>query len=90
MKEKSTTVRVSRRTKQVLDEIAAAEERPMTELIAEAVEQYRRRSMLKAINESFSRLKSDEKAWAEVTREREIFDATLMDGLEDEPYDGDF
>lgn len=81
---KSTTVRVSRSTKKALDELAAAEERPMTELISEAVEQYRRRSMLKAINESFARLKSDENAWAEMKREQALWDATLADGLDDE------
>lgn len=90
MKEKSTTVRVSHGTKRALDELAAAEERPMTEVIAEAVEQYRRRSILEATNKAYARLRKDDKAWADMKREEALWEATLMDGLEDEPYDGDF
>jgi len=81
---KTTVVRVSSATKRILNEMASAEGRPMTEVIAEAVEQYRRRSMLEAINESFARLESDEGARADMERDLAPWDATLADGLADE------
>ena len=53
--------------------------------LAEAVEVYRRKVTLQAINESFARLSEEE--LADYKREFEEWDVTLMDGLEDYPYE---
>ncbi len=46
-------------------------------------------TLISQANEAYARLRSDLEAWAEMTRERDEWDATLADGLEGEPDDAD-
>jgi hypothetical protein len=55
----------------------------MTEVLALAVEQYRRSMFMKAFSEGYARLRSDPVAWASELAERELWETTNSDGLED-------
>lgn len=85
MSEKSSTVRISGASKKALEEIARIRGASQVEVLSEAVEEYRRKVALEAINESFARLSKEE--LADYKKEFEEWDVTLMDGLEDYPYE---
>jgi hypothetical protein len=57
----------------------------MTEVLDRAVEAYRRQWFFDTANEAYARLRDDPVAWGEWQSELAAWDATLMDGLEDEP-----
>ena len=76
-----TTVRVTESTRALLRHLAAAEGRPMQIIIATALEAYRRKRFLKAVNARYATLHEDAAAWARVAEERAAWDGTLLDGL---------
>ena len=78
------TVRINSRTYDILRQLSDDRGQPMTELLAEAVERLRREDMLRRTNEAYARLREDPREWAEEMREREAWDATLADGLDDD------
>ncbi len=78
------TVRISARTHQALRRLSDERGQPMTEVLAEAVERLRREDTLRRANEAYARLREAPDAWAEELREREAWDATLGDGLDDD------
>ncbi len=80
----ASTVRIDAETHRVLRELSASRRVPMTELLAEAVERLRRRYRLLEISASFAALREDPDAWAEELTERELWDQTLADDLDDE------
>jgi type II secretory pathway component PulK len=84
--EKSTTIRVTNKTKRTIEELAASTGASQVEIVAEAVEKYRRKRLIQEINESFARLRENPEEWADYQRELHEWDATLMDGLEDEDF----
>jgi hypothetical protein len=77
-------VRVDEDTHRKLRALAAHESRSMPEIVATAVEAYRRRRFLEEANAEFAVLRADEDAWAEEQAERRAWDATLADGLADD------
>ena len=77
-------VRVSEHTHLTLRTLSAETGEPMQELIAEAVEAFRRRRILELTNAAYAAIRSDPALWQEELDEREVWDATLRDGLEDE------
>lgn len=56
----------------------------MQSVIDQAIEDLRRRRMLEETNRAFSALKADKSAWREEIAEREIWENTLSDGVEEE------
>lgn len=74
------TVRIPERTYQILRELTG--EGSQQEVLAEAVEDLRRKRLIEATNAAYAALKADPAAWAEWQAEREAWDATLGDGLE--------
>jgi predicted DNA-binding protein len=78
------TVRVSEHTHATLRNLAAETGEPMQELIAEAVEAFRRRRILELTNTAYAAMRSDPEIWQEELEEREAWDTILRDGLEDE------
>jgi hypothetical protein len=50
--------------------------------VDEALETYRRKALLEAVNAGYAALRADPEAWAEFESERKVWDATLMDGLD--------
>ena len=83
MKGKSTTVRIAESSKSALEEIADKIGATQIEVLAEAIEEYRRKVILDAVNKSFARLRENEKARKEYEEELEDWDGTLADGLEE-------
>lgn len=65
-----TTVRVSPETRDALREMARELNEPMQNILAQAVEAYRRRWILEATNAAYAALREDPEAWAEVLAER--------------------
>jgi hypothetical protein len=55
----------------------------MADILAKAIEEYRRQRFLQGLVEDFASLRSRPEAWEEELREREAWDATLADGLQD-------
>lgn len=69
-----------------LAKFAREDRRPMSEILAELIEQERRRRFLEGANEDFARLRADPAAWADYQAELRSMDGTLMDGLETDPW----
>ena len=80
-----TTVRIGEETRQTLRDLERETGYRTSELLARAVEQYRRSLILDLTNRAYAALRADSEAWAEVEAERDDWDATLGDGLEDDP-----
>lgn len=80
------TVRVTNATHRALQDLAAQAGEPMTVVLARAVERYRREQLLRDANDAWAAIKADPVAWRELKDEDKVWDVTLMDGLEDEPW----
>ena len=76
------TVRVHENTHRSLKEIARQTGEAMADILAEALELYRRQLFLRGLAEDFAALRADSAAWDEELRERRAWDATLGDDLE--------
>jgi hypothetical protein len=63
---------------------AAETGQPMIEVLAKAVEAYRRRSFLEGLNADFAALRRDPAAWTEELAERAAWDHALSDDLQDD------
>ena len=82
----STTVRVSRSTHARLQHVAGEVGRPMSHIVDEAVEAYRRNAFFDAFDLAVARLRSDPKAWSEELAERRALEGTRQDGLAPEEW----
>jgi hypothetical protein len=83
----STTVRVDARTRELLREWSKEQRKPIGEIIADLVEQRKKERFWREMHEDFARLRANPEAWQDYQDELAAWDATLMDGLEDEePY----
>ena len=76
-----TTVRMTEDTREMLRQIAREAGRPMQEVLADAVEAYRRQRLLERTNAAFSELRETPAEWQAEREERAAWDATLTDGL---------
>ncbi|MHB8895413.1 MAG: toxin-antitoxin system protein [Candidatus Geothermincolia bacterium] len=85
MSDKSSTVRISSSSKKALREVARITGVSQIDALGEALEEYRRKVTIEAINESFARL--DNKDRADYEKELEAWDTSLQDGLEEYPYE---
>ena len=78
------TVRIEAAAHAALSEIARAKHLSLTEALSRAVEIYRRQVFLEGVAGDFAALRGDAKAWREEQAEREAWDTTAKDGLDDE------
>ncbi len=78
----TTTIRVSLRTRDLLQDLAQTSSSSMQAVLEQAVEQYRRQQLLEATNAAYAALHTAPTAWAELEPERLAWDQTLADGLE--------
>ena len=74
-----TTVRMTEETRAVLRELARETNETMQQVLAKAVEAYRRRWILERHNASYSALRADPEAWREVRQERAAWDMRPQD-----------
>jgi predicted transcriptional regulator len=79
----TTTIRVSLRTRDLLQELAQTSGNSMQTILEQALEQYRRQQLLEATNAAYAALHADPEAWANLEHERQAWDQTLADGLEE-------
>jgi hypothetical protein len=78
----STTIKIDAETYAKLKEAVAETGEPMIEVLAQAVEAYRRRTFLEGLNADFAALRNNSRAWANEQSERAAWDATLADDLQ--------
>lgn len=78
----TTTIRVSRRTRDRLQRLAEQYGSSMQAVLEEAVELYQGQRLLEATNAAYAALRADPAAWQELQEERAEWDAALNDGLE--------
>jgi hypothetical protein len=78
----TTTIRVSRKTRDKLHEVAQRLDLPMQEVVEQALELYDRQKLLEATNAAYAALRADPVAWQEFQTELAEWDVTLNDGLE--------
>lgn len=77
----STTVRVTPETRARLARLSEARGLSTPDLIEELARRAEDDALLAEANEHYAALHGDPQAWAEHVRERELWDATLLDGL---------
>lgn len=83
----ASTVRVDNKLHDKLRELAKAEQRPIGQVIQEAIQRYEREKFWHGVHEDFARLQADPIAWHDYQDEVMAWDATAGDGLEnEEPY----
>jgi hypothetical protein len=78
-----TTVRIKQETREVLRELERQTGERTPELLARAVDQFRRSLILAETNAAYSALRASEADHAELEDERAEWDETLADGLDD-------
>ncbi|MGH2442767.1 MAG: toxin-antitoxin system protein [Chloroflexota bacterium] len=79
-------MRVRKDIRDMLRSIAQKEDVSMQDVLARALEAYRRQSFLEETNRAFAALKADPVSWSSMQQEQRTLDGTLMDGLS-EPGD---
>jgi predicted transcriptional regulator len=79
----TTTIRVSLRTRDLLQELARTSGSSMQAVLEQALEQYRRQQLLDATNAAYATLRTQPEAWAGLTQEHLVWEQTLADGLEE-------
>ena len=81
----STSVRVSKETHDKIRDLAERTQKPMGDVIDTAIEQYRENQFWEETRRAYQRLREDPAAWNAYQNELKEWDATLLDGLENEP-----
>jgi predicted DNA-binding protein len=80
----SPNIRISPKSKAALRDLAKRAGKPMQTILDEAIDQYQRDKFLDEVNAAYARLRADPVAWKEELAERQDWNGTLMDGLENE------
>ncbi len=75
----STTIRVSKRTRDRFAKLADTTGRPMTQLLDEAADALERQVFFGQFSARYDELRTDPVAWAEVERERALESGALRD-----------
>ena len=79
----SVMMRVSARSRETLRELATQTGQSMQSMIDEAVELYRRRRFLEAVNAAYTPLRQHAETWRAIEQERREWDTALGDGLDE-------
>jgi hypothetical protein len=83
----TVTIRVPNTTHAKLQRLAAEEGRPIGQVIDELIGRYERDRFFAELAEDFARLRADPAASAEYDAELALWNSTLLDGLENWPYE---
>nr|WP_052294990.1 hypothetical protein [Oscillochloris trichoides] len=78
----TTTIRVSLETRNLLHNLAHQAGTSMQQVLEDALDHYRRRQYLEALNAAYWAAQTDPAAHAEEQAELAAWDATLLDGLD--------
>ena len=79
----SQIVRIDEKSHKVLRELADVDRCSMQEVLARALEEYRRIRFLREANTAYGALRQNAKLWKEEEKERFAWDATRGDGGSD-------
>jgi hypothetical protein len=79
----SVTIRIAEHTHVVLSDLARQEGRSLQATVEQAVEAYRRQRLLAEANAAYAKLRSNATRWTEEVEEREGWDVTLADDIEE-------
>jgi predicted transcriptional regulator len=79
----TTTIRVSLRARDLLQELARASGSSMQVVLEQALEQYRRQQLLEATNAAYAALRAAPEAWANLEQDRLAWDQTRAESLEE-------
>ena len=82
----TTTIRVRAATHARLRRLAAEEVRPIGQVIDALLDDYEKRMFFARLTEDFARLRAGPVAWADYEAEQTAWEATLSDGLEEDPW----
>ena len=80
----TATIRVSEKTHRTLARLSREIGTPMSDLVEQAIELYRRQRIIAEANIAYAALRTDPEAWTEVQAERAVWDVTIADGLDPE------
>ena len=81
------TVRIGPELHETLRTLSEAEKRPISQVIATAIDRYQKENFWRAMHEGFARLRADPEAWEDYQNEAALWDSAVGDGLEnEEPY----
>jgi predicted transcriptional regulator len=80
----TVTVRIRKETHRSLKQLADKTGEPMPEILTKAIEEYRRTHFLDGLAKDFARLQGDSSEWKEELSERDAWDATLGDDLDED------
>ena len=78
----SVNMRVNHRTHSAMKELSESNGISMQSFLDNAVEAYRRKLFLEALNEEFSALRRNPENWQYEKEERRLWDQSLSDDLE--------
>ena len=78
----TSSVHVNDGTQRVLQALSEQTGKSIPEILDKAVEEYRRKIFFEGVDRDYAALKADPQAWSQEVQERELFDNTLMDGLD--------
>jgi hypothetical protein len=83
----SHTIRINKKTLEMVRELADQAETTMTAIVEAAVREYRVARFWKELEAGYSALRANPEAWADYQQEISAWDCTLADGLEEFPYE---
>lgn len=83
-KRSTQMIRVPEATHSILRELSEETGSSMQDLLVEAIEEMRRQRMFELTNAAYAAMRENETEWQDELRERQLWDVTLADGLEDE------
>jgi predicted transcriptional regulator len=76
------SVHVDQKSCEVLRNLSERTGRTIKDILDQAIEEYRRKVFLEAVNAGYAALRADPVAWAEFEAERRSMQGSLMDGLD--------
>lgn len=82
--DQSPTVRISAADKLVLDELARETNESHPRLLHRAIELLRREKFFQEMNAAYAELRRDPEAWLEEAADRQLFDGSTSEGLQEE------
>jgi predicted transcriptional regulator len=80
------TVRISEASHQLLKELADQTGQTMMDVLDKALDAYRRKQFFDQLNAGYAELRADPQALADHLAEQQLWDATLMDGLDPDEH----
>ena len=84
MQTQTTTIRISSSTHAALKQISKDESEPMQSVLDRLLRKYQAEQLLHRTNAAFAQLRGNSEEWDQEMEEREAWDQTIADDLEDD------